>query len=394
MKASSRGFITFLSGLVITCVIIACGSSSDDDIQTYGLEGDEEFFSLARLADGGYLLGGNAEDEANGPFSPVSGGVPNYYLVRTDDNGDVIWEKTWGDTNRDFITKVTQTDAGDLIVAGNAQLDDNTYEGQLIKLDSNGNVIWAVVLDADGNEIIWDMKELSEGSILVVGGLFDPITFASDTIISKYTSTGELVWQRIYGEESNELMLDVLEVSDGGFVAVGNKVTDNNTDMVFWRLDSNGALLYQKEYGGTGYESASGIVAADGGFLVSGTAVMGGTNDITLIRTDTTGEIIWQKYFGDEENDTGSEAVATSDGGFVVVGTDKLNENDTRIILLKVDSAGNQIWEKSYGDSGLNYGSEIVNTANGFAVSGYGDSEGNGGLDGYLLLLDEEGDFI
>jgi hypothetical protein len=180
---------------------------------------------------------------------------------------------------------------------------------------------------------------------------------------------------RAIGGSSGEQLQSVLPATDGGFLLAGTTDSDD-ADLTtqrlgggdFWMLKTTpeGAIAWQRRYGGTGSEVARGIAAAinGGGYFVVGTAnALGGDvatalgqEDIWLLRVSESGQIIWQKTLGGSGYDHAVGVLALPDGGCIVYGQSNSTDGDvtaphgsTDIWLVNLKESGTIRWERSIG---------------------------------------------
>ncbi len=163
--------------------------------------------------------------------------------------------------------------------------------------------------------------------------------------------------------------------------------------------------LWEKEYGGGLYEYSGQIVLNKRkefflcGVTQSFGANIGNTNDILVIKTDSLGNVKWQKNYGGIYTDVGSSCIATKDGGFVIAGAYTYQEPQPGIIyckpwLIKLDSMGNTVWGKKYGDAKQNFLHKVIELEDGSIVAagqGYNDSWE---LKGLFLKVAPNGDSL
>ncbi len=219
------------------------------------------------------------------------------------------------------------------------------------------------------------------------------------------------------GGTSPDLALSVQQTTDGGFV-IGGSTGSNNGDVSGnhggyddWivKLDTGANIIWQKSLGGSDDEEAKVEQTTDGGFIVGGYSysndgdVSGnhGTSDYWLSKLDTEGNIIWQKSLGGSAGDIAYSIQQCSDGGFILIGTSTSNDGDVSgnhggndCWIVKLDTEGNLVWQKSLGGSNTDYAhSGQSTTGNGFVIAGYSDSNdgdvsGNhGGSDFWIVKL-------
>jgi len=151
---------------------------------------------------------------------------------------------------------------------------------------------------------------------------------------------------------------EVIETTNGDFVVTGNRSYNGNSDFYLTRRDANGVLLWEELYGGNEKEVAYSVVqTTDGGFVMVGeTSFYGNVNeDVLLVKTDSYGVKVWDKTFVDTLGDIGYAVKQTADGGLIIAGSSFVpfpNPIDGSIppqsYLIKTDVNGNTQWEKTY----------------------------------------------
>jgi len=151
----------------------------------------------------------------------------------------------------------------------------------------------------------------------------------------------------------------------------------------------------QKTFGGSGEDVAYSIQqTTDGGFIVAGcTSSFGaGGYDIYILKLNSSGTLIWQKTFGGGFDDKVYSIQQTTDGGYIVAGyTDSFGAGGYDVYVLKLNSDGSLAWQKTYGGNGYDKAYSIQQTTDGgFIVAGYTESFGAGG-DVYILKLNSGG---
>lgn len=132
-----------------------------------------------------------------------------------------------------------------------------------------------------------------------------------------------------------------------------------------------------------------------GGFILTGLTSGGdnGGEDVFLMKVSETGKMLWSKTYGGSGNDHGWAVRQTEDEGYVIVGfTDSFGAGALDVYLIKTDAEGNELWSKTFGGSGEEYGWDVRTTSdNGFIIAAQTNSMGNGEIDAWLIKTDSEG---
>jgi len=154
--------------------------------------------------------------------------------------------------------------------------------------------------------------------------------------------------------------------------------------------------LWTRSFGGSaGDYGESAIQTSDGGFIFIGrtTSFGNGHFDFWLIKTNSIGDQIWEKTFGGNQGDMGYSVEETFDGGYILLGfTESFGNGDQDIWLIKTDSEGNEEWNNTYGGINSDRGYSVKQTLDGgFICVGYTISFGNGDNDIWLIKTDSQG---
>jgi len=192
---------------------------------------------------------------------------------------------------------------------------------------------------------------------------------------------------------------------DGGYIISGQFWVPGGNQYDFWvlKINQNGDIDWQKTYGGGHWDMAfSTQETTDGGYVVSGTTSSfgAGDDDVWILKLDSTGNIVWQKTYGGQGPDRGGDIKQTKDGGYVVTGTTaSFGAGSYDIWVLKLNPDGNIVWDKTYGgkeeESGFFRHIPIESTSDGgYIVAGSTRSFGAGDDDFWILKLDAQGNII
>jgi len=158
-------------------------------------------------------------------------------------------------------------------------------------------------------------------------------------------------------------------------------------------------LTFQKTYGGAGNHVGNYLIETGGGYLIAGqTASNLGSTDAYLLRLDVAGNIIWQKSYGGNQEDVFTLVTAANDGGFLAMGeTQSQGAGGKDIFLVKTDVDGVRQWSRTlggFGDEISPIEAKIVNMADGYIISGYQTSVGNTNSNTYMVRINNAGDIL
>ena len=351
----------------------------------YNGNGDERAQSVQQTTDGGYIMAGYT--------SSFGAGNGDLWVLKLNSDGSLAWQKTYGDTYPfEGAEEIQQTADGGYIVVGNIYLNLD-WAIWILKLDPNGNIIWEKTYGGSGEDYGESIQQTSDGGYIVAGHTDSFGAGDYDLWVLKLDSGGNITWQKTYGGPNREAALSIRETSDGGYVVAGG--TDyfipGTGDVWVLKLDSSGNILWQKTYGEAGHDTAIDIQqTTDGGYIV---LAQSDAFSRWVLKLNADGTVAWQNtYYGDGPGYyTPSSIEQTADGGYIVVGsTPDFQELIGHMWILKLNSDGTAAWEKNYGGPCESEAYCIRLTSDGgYIVSGF---IGRWRRDACALKLDSNGE--
>jgi hypothetical protein len=345
--------------------------------------------SVEQTSDGGYIIGGLTESFGAGGF--------DFYLARIDSLGNLLWDTTYGAVSDDWGYCARQTTDGGYVMAGYTTLPTGHWDAYLVKTDSLGGVIWDETYgDSSLDEIYLWVMQTADGGYIGVGDRYG--TLSEDVYLVKTDSSGNLEWDTTYGGDLGDVGCYIEQTFDSGYIIAGftKSFGSGLGDIYLMKIDSDGNVRWDTTYGGSNDDMGFCVrQTPDGGYVVAGwTKSFGaGSNDAYLVRTDSLGKVLWEKTYGGIGKDVGTFVQQTADGGYVLTGyTNSFGAGNDDVYLVKTDSLGNMLWDTTYGGMAPDRGYSISQTSDGgYAITGYTGSLGAGVYDVYLLKTDESG---
>jgi hypothetical protein len=219
------------------------------------------------------------------------------------------------------------------------------------------------------------------------------------TIISCFiaTQTHSQTFLKYYGGKNTEYGNSIAPSNDNGFVVAGSSNNTGNKQVYLLKIDSAGNELWSIYFGGNSFEDAMCVRnTTDGGYIICGISKSFKENydgDVYLIKTDSLGKEQWSKLFGAEKMEIGNSVLQTADGGYLVAGNRIQPDKTKDMYLLKIDSKGNELWNKTFS-SVTTYDAEsnaVVVTPKGSIVIG-GSMQNAKGYNNSLIQLGAEND--
>lgn len=336
-----------------------------------------------------------------------------------EDPPEIVWQKCLGGSQNDYAHAIRQTADGGYIVAGATWSNDGDVSGNnggtdfwVVKLDAFGSIVWQKCLGGSQDEMAYDVQQTTNGGYIVVGTTTSDdgaVTGTSGTInawVVKLDSSGNLDWQRSLGGRGSDYAHSVDQTTDGGYIVAGSTSSNEGDvsgnkgggDVWVFKLDNLGNLLWQKCLGGSEDDAAWSIQqTTDDGYIVAGMTrsndgdVSGnnGSADFWVVKLDSAGNILWQKCLGGSNTDFARSVRQTSDGGYIVAGFTQSNDGnvtgfhgDRDVWVVKLDSLGNLLWQKCFGGTGKDEAWSVEHTSDGGYVIAGGTSSNNGDVTG------------
>jgi hypothetical protein len=354
--------------------------------QTYGGNEDEIARSMQVTNDGGYIITGNI-----GPYYSSE-----ILLIKTDQGGNIIWEHSFGDQYHDGAYSVIQTLDGGYIVAGSTFLDSpNFYDAWIIKTDQNGNAIWDNTYGGGDDDFAMSIIQLDDGNFVIVGSSTSYSTSYFDAWLFKIDQDGNLEWENTFSGESNDNGTCLQLTSDGGFILGGYREVFGDMDVLILKTDQNGIMVWENTFDINDMDGATSILLTnDGGYMIVGFSQTDSTSDIDalLIKVDEDGDLEWFNTYGDSEDEMALSVLQTDESEYIVAGfTESFGAGNRDVWLFKTDQDGNMIWDVTFGGSEEDLAYSLQNTNDdGFVLAGYTKSYGAGNKDAYLIRLGSE----
>jgi beta-lactamase regulating signal transducer with metallopeptidase domain/peroxiredoxin len=364
--------------------------------KTFGGKEEDRGSSIVRTSDGGFVIVGSTHPKIVRPKTEITL-RRNAWLIKVNDKGKVIWQRTFGGniTSSDITwgNSIQQTCDGGFIIVGGRNISGSSRTSvYLVKTDGDGKLEWERTFKSLSRGT--SIQQTSDGGYIITGSLIS----GSDmqVYLLKTDDKGNKLWWKAFGGDDLDRGTSVQQTSDGGFIIVG--VTRSfskfpslgKEDVYLIKTDGEGNLEWQKSFGGRRDDGGNSVLQTpDGGYIIAGyTRSLGaGETDIYLIKTDGEGNLKWQRAFGGKGKDYGKSICQTSDGGYVIVGeTESFGSGKVDVYLIKTDGEGNLEWQKTFGGEGEDYGCSVQQLPDGgFIVVGATNSLGAGGYDVYLI---------
>jgi gliding motility-associated-like protein len=298
--------------------------------KSYGADGEDQAFSIVKLPDGDYIIGGHTDSKPDGiNKTSEAKGRRDIWLIRIKPNGDVVWEKSYGGNGQDEYPYLTVAQDGNVVFTAGTTSSES---GDKRSKSKGGKDFWVVkIAPANGN----------------------------------------ILWEKDFGGNDLEEPRNILELRDGSIVVCGNsesgvfgdKTAKNYGQADYWilKLDQDGNKLWDKSFGGSGVDRAINLDQNKTGyFLVCGQSESNpsgtkedsakGSIDFWILYLKDNGDLVWEKNIGGYLRDPVFKMVKFKDGAYLVCGLSNSNisfdktENNRDTRNVSIDSLTNDMW--------------------------------------------------
>ncbi|WP_435356148.1 hypothetical protein [Emticicia sp. SJ17W-69] len=352
--------------------------------KSFGGNGNDGIAAMTVISDGGTLIAGWSDSQPSGVKTvSYNGGLNDFWVIKVDASWSMVWQKGFGGTSNELLSTITSTSDGGALIGG---LSNSAASGNKTSGNSGDYDYWVMKIDASGNKL----------------------------------------WDKTFGGSQTDYLKSIVVTSDGGAILggfsnssiSGSKTASDYSGGDYWvvKIDGNGNKLWDKSFGGSGFDDLNSVyTTSDGSILLGGlsfsgisgnkTSNAGGGADSWVIKLNSQGTKIWEKSFGGAGNEA-INAISYTNDGYVLLGgitgstTSGSVATESDFWLAKIDANGNSQWEKRYGGSGGESISTLaVTSENTYILGGYSTSNqsgnkttvGYGDYDYWIVKVDANG---
>ncbi len=309
-------------------------------MKTYGGSNIDRGYAVLQLKDSGYAVAGYTNSFGNGGYDG--------YLIRTDKNGDVLWTKTYGGADWDFIYSIKQTPDSGFVMAGNTySYGYGGSEGWIVKVDSNGVLLWQQTFLTNDDDFLNSVDIGFHNTYIVTGYEMNGVTDSSNIIAASVSSAGDSLWYYSYEDILNIQARVVHSISDSTYLIGGCIFVDSvQTNAFLMKIDTIGHQVWfnNSVVNKTGFNDLFDFVELPNNNLVlAATNSQFGAGGIDIYQdfTDRNGNWISAPTHGGAGTDIGYSIGRTSDNGFIIAGeTNSWPPGLEAVYLVKTDSGG------------------------------------------------------
>jgi len=337
----------------------------------------KEIKNIVQTNDGGFISITQSED---------------YNIIKYDIDFNIIWDKTYGGSDKDNAETIIQTKDGGYLVTGWSKSSDGDisqnygeYDIWICKLDSKGELLWNKSYGGTGIEGISkenSVLETTDGSFYIIGhtssnnGNISSNKGGYDVWLLKINSSGQIEFEKTYGGTDNDFGRDIIKIESNYIFSVKSNSYDgdfNESGNWIVQIDESGLVSWKKNL----FETNSGYIdkTSKNEIIVVNTSF----SEFSLSKLDDNGNVVSNNNISfqsiSNKQPSANKIVQTEDGGFIIIG-DLGNGNDQDCILFRVSAnldleyekiiAGND-YEKSmsiFPDGSSSFLYQIVTSSN------------------------------
>ncbi len=425
-KLKKISFLLFFTLLIVSCGKDDGGDGPDQEIngdidfvKTYGGSESDEAVSVVEAADGGFVVLGTTRS-SNGDVTDKTGNDSDFWLLKITKTGEIVWSKTYGGSDDENAARITKTNDGGYLLSGYTTSNDGDVSGNegfqdywILKVDASGNILWDKNFGFAGSDQAYKAFQTTDGGYFITGFFDVSASGGAGNDLQrgvvhgvgefwgiKLDANGNKEWRRYFGGTNNDRSYDAWQTADGGFLMTGTSESvdfdkiDPKGSYDYWavRLTPSGDLVWTKSFGGAEIDNSyASLKTNDGNYIMVGDSRSSdqdvtsprGNADAWMVKFDDNGNKIWQKSFGGSQFDTTHSIVQRANGDYILAGHSRSSDGDLQsnngvndAWILVVDNNGALKFEKSVGGSGLDFASEAIETSDS-KILAVGDSESN-----------------
>jgi len=367
----------------------------------FGGSGNDQAFysSIKQTTDGGFFIAGQSTSSNSGDVSGTNHGGSDFWVVKLDAAGNKTWDKLLGGTANDGAYACQLTIDNGYIITGYSEspISGDVTEGNngqrdiwVVKLDTAGNKTWDRQLGGFSNDHSFIVQQTTDGGYMVAGYSQSSISGdvsetnhgSNDYWVVKLDIAGNKTWDKLLGGSGDDRGVSAQQTKDGGYIIAGHSLSSNSGDVSgtnhggsdFWvvKLDAAGNKIWDKLLGGAAEDRAYAIQqTSDGGYVIAGYSSSSASGDVSginhggydywIVKLDAAGNQIWDKLLGGTADDIDYSVIQTTDGGYILAGYSSssasgdisgTNYGSNDFWVVKLDASGNIIWDKLLGGSG------------------------------------------
>ena len=260
-------------------------------IKTYGTEKEEYGWDMIECSDGNLMIAG--EVTVSGEYAK---GNQDILVIKIDPDGEKLWSKTYGGEKSDRCYSIANGKNGYYLLGSSNSIGNGDQDAYLIKIDDEGKRLWEKTYGSENFDMGHDVFKTNDGNIAIIGYTKTNSRGQNDAWVMKLDLHGNILWERVYGGEKEDRAVNGVQDKDGNFYITGYTKSFNASiwDLFLLKIDPQGEMKWWKNHSGISADLGYGIsLSKDGGILLTGQTYSYGNyeGDLWLLKTDKSGKI-------------------------------------------------------------------------------------------------------
>lgn len=387
----------FYSTLLFSFVLFLLSCKTDDENKPttpaplsnfekiFGGSEEDIANSLVQLGDAIYLYGHTSS------FGDLN---LDHYLVKLDLEGNLIWEKTYGDLGKEEGYEIVKTQDGNLFLLGTTDSKGAGLEDiHLLKITPNGDLLWEKTFGGNLKDFPATVIETSQSEICIAATTESFGAGSRDIYMIWLDQNGNVLREKIHGGVDIDGSEDLVELDNNQLALFGYTANYGATDRDFYllKMNLNGDSIWSNRYGSNQYEESYSLSKTPkGGLLMNGhSAFVDPNHNMYTVCIDSNGTVLWEKHFGGSEHDGGQASLVNKEGNYVLLGRGMSFGNGERnIFLVTTNPDGNQLSQIIIGKEKDERADKIIEIGAYYYLAGHSNSFSSGGdNDAYLVRI-------
>lgn len=380
----------FIIFIISFCSLISVIQSQITGFQrTYGLQGFNYGVNAFETSDKGFMILGNKSG-----FT----GNSDIYIIKTNKNGIIEWDKAIGGDSLMMATDFKQTQDKGMIICGYTNsLFSEGYDFLIIKTDSLANIEWKTSFGGSDWDFANSIATISNLGYFIAGKTYNNTLGMADAFLACLNLNGDTLWTKTIGGSGEDIFNSIDTTSDGNLIAAGytNSFGNGNNDFFLVKIDTQGNVIWSKTYGQAGNDKAYAARAThDGGYVVIGSSNSPPAINIDpwLVKTNANGDSLWNYFYFNNNDEEFFDIKQLNNGNYLLAGyTTTWGFGQKEVIVHLVSNAGDYLYGNTYGGDwdDVAYSASIASDG-GFFFTGSTESKGFGISNIYFIKTNEQ----
>jgi len=232
VKMKKFGLVLPIILFVLLSFSLICSVAASSDIwsQTYGGGARDSAEEIVQTSDGGYAVAGWTVSLVDNV---------DCLLIKTDAFGNMVWNQTYGEEGMVYASSLVMTSDGGFALAGETFSEDGLFDFSLVKTDEDGDLEWTKTYGGEKWDRASSLVSTSDSGFALAGETKSFGVGEYDFWLVRIDGTGNIVWNQTYGGTENDRANALVETSDGGFALAGRTKSFGAGEYDFWLVKTD-----------------------------------------------------------------------------------------------------------------------------------------------------------